>query len=131
MQPAADPNLVAGWIALANSDSDTPEHDRHFWAFERVDDMRSDAAQTWTFILAVLAADQSNRVLENLSAGPLEDYLVDHGAAVIDAVEREAGVNPSFARLLGGVWQNSMSADVWQRVQAVCDRRGWDGNPAA
>jgi hypothetical protein len=131
MQPTADPNLVAGWIALANSDSGTPEHDRHFWAFDGVYRMRWDAAQTWSFILAVLAADQSNRVLEVLSAGPLEDYLVDHGPTVIDAVEREASINPSFASLLGGVWQNSMSAEVWQRVQAVRDRRGWDGNPAA
>jgi hypothetical protein len=130
MQPRADPKLVAAWVALAHSASDTPEHDRHFWAFLTVCEMRSDAQRMWTFILAVLAADQSSKVSECLSAGPLEDYLVDHGLAVIDAVEGEARSNAAFARLLGGVWQNSMSPHVWQRVQSVRHRRGWDGIPA-
>jgi hypothetical protein len=130
MPPHVDLELIAGWIALANSDSGTVEHARHFWAFDHVTDMRNNPEQIWNFVLAVLAADQSRRVLAILAAGPLEDLLVDH-PAMITRVEREARANPQFARLLGGVWQNRMPADVWQRVQAVWDRRGWDGIPEA
>jgi hypothetical protein len=48
---------------------------------------------------------------------------------MIQYIEQEAKADPSFARLLGGVWQNAMTDDVWNRLQAVWDRRGWDGNP--
>jgi len=67
--------------------------------------------------------------MENLSAGPLEDLLAMHGPAIIDRVEAEAARDPTFAKLLGGVWQNRMTDEVWARVQAARDRRGWDGNP--
>ena len=35
--------------------------------------------------------------------------------------------DPAFAEVLGGVWKNSMSDAIWDRLQAVWDRRGWDG----
>ena len=66
-----------------------------------------------------------------LSAGPLEDLLAYHGHLIIDRVEAEARRKPLFAKLLGGVWQNIMPDDIWTRVQAVWDRRGWDGIPEA
>src|SRR5687768_11475068 len=128
MQPPVDANLVDSWIALCHAEEDTPEYDAHFGAFGEWFDMRDEVDSIWALILAVLAKDQSNRVLEDLSAGPLEDLLADHGEEVIDRVEREAKLNPDFARLLGGVWQSHIPLDVWQRVQAVWDRRGWDGN---
>jgi hypothetical protein len=81
------------------------------------------------FVLAVLRRNHSNRVLESLSAGPLEDILATHGERMIDRVEAEARSNPMFARLLGGVWQNKMPDHIWARVQAIWDRKGWDGIP--
>jgi hypothetical protein len=90
-----------------------------------------DPAQAWQFILAVLATDQSNIVMENLSAGPLENLLVQHPAETILKVEAESQTNPAFRKLLGGVWKNDMPDDVWKRVQAVWDRSGWDGIPDA
>jgi hypothetical protein len=48
---------------------------------------------------------------------------------MIERVETEARSNPLFAKLLGGVWQNEMPDHIWRRVQAVWDRRGWDGIP--
>jgi hypothetical protein len=64
-----------------------------------------------------------------LSAGPIEDLLAQHGDAFIDRVEIEARRDPSFAKVLGGVWQNSMSDEVWKRLQTVWDRKGWDDLP--
>jgi hypothetical protein len=48
---------------------------------------------------------------------------------LIDRIEAEARIDASFARLLGGVWKARMSDPLWERVQAVWDRRGWDGTP--
>lgn len=132
MRPHVDPNLVAGWIALTHSDSGTPEYNQHIWADHHVWELCSgDPEAAWQFILAVLEMDRSNPIMENLSAGPLEDLLAKHPQQVIEWVEQEAKTNLHFASLLGGVWQNAMPDDIWARVQAVWDRRGWDGIPAA
>jgi len=59
----------------------------------------------------------------------IEDLLSMHGDKFIDRIEAEARTDPSFAKLLGGVWKSQMSDQLWERVQAVWDRRGWDGIP--
>jgi hypothetical protein len=98
---------------------------------DRGDDLvRRDPDSAWFLILEVLRRDASPQVLEILSAGPLEDLLAKHGPSVIERVESEARANPPLASLLGGVWRNAMTQDVWDRVKAVWDRRGWDGNAA-
>jgi hypothetical protein len=83
----------------------------------------------WAMILAIHSRDQSTRIDQVLSAGPLENLLALHGEGFIGRVESEAQRDPSFAKLLGGVRKNRMSDEVWQRVQAAYDRRGWDGIP--
>jgi hypothetical protein len=64
-----------------------------------------------------------------LAAGPLEDLFGWHGAQFIGRVEQEARNDPSFAQLLGGVWKSTIPENIWLRVQAVWNRRGWDGIP--
>jgi hypothetical protein len=130
MEP--DPKLVDDWIASQFLDLHSAEYELLAYAGEASWDMaRHRPDEAWEFILAVLKANQSSRVLESLSAGPLEDLLANHGPYVIDRVEATARTNVHFARLLGGVWRSTMTADVWERVQSVWDRRGWDGIPAA
>jgi hypothetical protein len=73
--------------------------------------------------------DQSIETIQSLSAGEIEDMLARNGIEMIALVETEARRDPSFAKLLGGVWQNRMADKVWSRLQAVWDRRGWDGIP--
>jgi len=127
-----DSRVVQGWIALQHTDEKSPDYERLFEFWDTVSDLvheRPDAA--WLFVLEVLKADTSNTIMENLSAGPLEDLLAQHGPKLIERVEVEARANPKFAYLLGGVWKNAMSEEIWQRVQKVQDRRGWDGIPAA
>jgi hypothetical protein len=83
----------------------------------------------WRAILAIHRLDQSGRVQEVLSAGPIEDLLAKYGGDFIGRVEQQAREDPTFAKLLGGVWKNAMTDEVWTRLQAVWDRRGWDGIP--
>jgi len=79
-------------------------------------------------VLAVLKLEPDTETMEVLAAGPLEQVLANHGAKIIDRVEHLVKSSPAFAGLLGGVWQNAMSDDVWRRVQRIWDRTGWDGN---
>ncbi|BFM14748.1 hypothetical protein R50073_09310 [Maricurvus nonylphenolicus] len=99
------------------------------WANDRVMDLTYEAPEDlWEIILVVLSKSPSNEVMEILAAGPLEDYLSKLGGVVIEKVEQQAKLDPAFANLLGGVWKNDMSTEVWERVQKVWDRSGWDGN---
>ena len=118
----------------------------HVWTEEQVLVMRDNSSTNWAvenvseieyerpellldLVLEVLELKPSKEVLEILSAGPLEDYLGKLGEQAIGRVEALAISNPAFASLLGGVWQGRMTDDIWSRVQAVWDRRGWDGIP--
>jgi uncharacterized protein DUF6869 len=118
------------WIRMTKAGSGSQVYEDNFWAFEALYDLVSeDPEAAWPMILQILRLDHSPSVMENLSAGPLEDLLAKHGPAFIDRVEAEAARDPIFAKLLGGVWQNRMTDEVWARVQAARDRRGWDGIP--
>lgn len=69
--------------------------------------------------LANTKPDPSHPTFQVLAAGPLEDLLGAHGAVLIERVEVEARRNPAFNLLLGGVWQNEISKEVWARIQAA------------
>ena len=90
------------------------------WAIIELDNM-ADAApeKAWPLILNILEGDQSNEVLQSLSAGPIEDLLVSHGDDFIDRIEAEAGKNKAFKKCLGGVWKSDMDDPIWKRVEAV------------
>ena len=76
----------------------------------------------WLAINQLLTAELTKDQLAVLAAGPMEDLLVHHGNAFIDRVEFEASRNPRFNFLLGGVWQNSIVADIWDRIKlARCE----------
>ena len=99
------------------------------WASDKISDLAVDnPEQLWEIILEILKRDPPTEVIEVLAAGPLEDYIAQLGERVIDKVESQAAVDPKFRSLLGGVWRNSMSEEVWKRVQACRERSGWDGN---
>jgi hypothetical protein len=90
-----------------------------WWTIERFQHLvfeqtRFDPEDAWTCVLRVLAANPSEMVIANLAAGPLEDILNHHGAAFIDRIEAEAGRNPAFRDLMGGVWQRAGNA-FWDR----------------
>jgi hypothetical protein len=122
--------IAEAWIRVMKADDGSPEEADNDWAFSIVYDMIDDDPEHgWPMILEILRRDDGVAILEVLSAGPLEDLLAKHGPAFIDRVEAEARRNPVFARLLGGVWKNQMTDEIWARVLAVWDRRGWDGVP--
>ena len=122
--------LVTAWIECHTTESGASRNDETFWSVEQLWELsRNDPETAFDVILSILQADDTFPIVAVLSAGPLEDLLAHHGPAFIDRIEDEASRNPRFRHLLGGVWKNSMTDEVWNRVQACWDRHGWDGIP--
>jgi hypothetical protein len=123
-------HTAEAWLSYWNAPIGSPTREMLYWVSDRIRDLLDrEPDELWQFILLVHRKDQSPAIHQVLSAGPLEDLLSTHGRVFIERIEREAIADHSFAQLLGGVWRNRMSEDVWARVQAVWDRRGWDGIP--
>lgn len=122
--------LAADCVLYWKAPEDSVARESLSYAGDREYDLvREEPDVAWQLVLSVLRLDTSPEIQEVLSAGPLEDLLSKHGEFIIGRVELQAKADPAFARLLGGVWKNSMSESVWSRVQAVWDRSGWDGAP--
>jgi hypothetical protein len=114
-------DFVTAWIAYQEAEEDSPEQERLQWVSDQVIfwglDQEGDAL--WEFVLEAYERELSPGVIGVLAAGPLEDLLARQGAEFIDRVEELARKDPKFNYLLGGVWRNKMTDDVWQRVQAA------------
>ena len=117
-------DIARHWIAKWSLEVDDPEPDYDHMLFDRdIEPSKWLAAVAVTLELIPPEDDDPDNLLGNLAAGPLEDLLAYHGSEMIDEVELLARRNPDFSYLLGGVWQNLMSDDVWKRVQAAASRR--------
>jgi hypothetical protein len=133
MTPDEVATLAAGFIAhtsrryVWDKDNVLKERDRSDTQGEMnriFDAIYSSPADLWEVILEVLRQTEDKEVLAVLAAGPLEDYLGKCGESVIERVEAQAAADPKFKHLLGGVWKNAMSDEVWRRVCA-CRSEVW------
>lgn len=130
--PVPLPQLLDEWLEwaewVARPDRD-PAQAGNLTGFDEFDwVVRNKPELAWQAIIAALHDPRFGVHLGLLAAGPLEDLLSAHGQSFIDRVETQARSNPEFASMLGGVWRHQMTEEVWGRVQAVWDPRGWDGS---
>jgi len=121
--------LAEAWITYHRADCNSSESRATAWSTDLYDLEDHHPELLWRLILAIHKRDQSARIQQVLSAGPVESLLTQHGGRFIERVEAQAKADPAFAALLGGVWQNEMPEAIWRRVQQVGDRRGWDDIP--
>jgi hypothetical protein len=75
--------------------------------------------ECWGVVLNILSRTNDEWVLTNLAAGPVESLLANHGEMTICWIEDEAKKNQRFRMMLGDVWRNLISDEVWQRIQRV------------
>jgi hypothetical protein len=109
-------NWIAAYIDIYDSSEDLEENHPSYWAIERFVDLEAEFPETcWVAILTIVAKQPSNRILENLAAGPLEELLELHGVGYIDRIEKEAHVNPEFRNLLNSLWKITDEA-IWKRI---------------
>jgi len=124
MNKADFDKLVDAWIAgvvLGRDDRGRPteEYEKNWWALEIVINWTYDNQHEllWSFILAVHARDTDNETSDYLAAGAVEDLLSEFGNDYIERVEALAASDVRFKSMLCGVWQNTMSDELWSRLQ--------------
>lgn len=126
MTEAEKEKLVAEWIEFQSIPLEEQSRDFRkkyaqselFGSVEKLNEVcRTNPELAWEMILRIHRAEHNEYVTANLAAGLLEDLLADYGEQFIERVEIEARRDPKFNFLLGGVWQNSMTEDIWRRVQ--------------
>ena len=116
--------LVASWLLLQRTPEAGSAREDLAWVVEKVWDLCDDAPnEAFEFILAVLAQDASGTTMAILCAGPLEALLRKHGPRIISRVERRARRDANFTKLLGHVWKDTLSNQIWTRLQTVRERQ--------
>lgn len=110
---------VTSWVQLQDTWRSSKDDNPFFWAAEKFYSLMSDNPDLcWRAILKILELSPNDTVISNLAAGPLEDLIHYHGESFINKIEEEARKNPSFRKLLGGVWETG-NRDIWCRVEAI------------
>jgi hypothetical protein len=120
MDEAELDTIVTAWIAGEQAKRGSPEYETNWWALSQVMDwaLEGEGDRLWLFVLEAYKRDLPEKVIAVLAAGPLED-LPKRGADFIDRIEELARKDPKFNHLLGGVWRNTMTDEVWQRVPII------------
>ncbi len=103
------------------------------WAWDQVDaEGFHDPIEKWRQILALLAAAPDDWQIGLLGAGPLEDLLRYHTAAVVDLVEAEVLTNARLRLAIQHVWTRSSVSHRTDEALARIDRliaRAAEGPP--
>jgi hypothetical protein len=112
--------IAKSWILMHKAESGSHDYEENFWAFDKLYKLCDEAPdQGFEIIEEIVRIDSSDRILSNIAAGPMEELLVKHGSQFIDRVERLAASNDKFRKMLGAMWKNEISDDIWARVKRV------------
>jgi hypothetical protein len=113
--------LATEWIRA--TETELNDSDDLHWSVDTVIGMphKGQFPELWEFIKVVYQMEMADEAWAVLAAGPVEDLLAKAGAQYIDEVEALSRKDKTFRNLLGGVWQNTMPEDIWDRV---CQARG-------
>ena len=123
MDAASDIDIAKAWVAMHKAEKGSEVHDANFWAYMSLDELRdSNLERYWKIINEIRHLDDSDLVLSNLAAGPIEDLLVNSGNIFIERIEACAKVDERFRVMLGMVWKNDMPDDIWERVERASSR---------
>lgn len=94
------------WAFLAATD---------FWLEEQWNNL-------WELVKSVAEhpTEIDDATLAVIAAGSVEDLLSKCGRQFIDKIEALAHTNERMAKMLTGVWRNSIDPQVWNRVVRFC-----------
>lgn len=116
--------LARAYIRFAHADEGSAEFEANFWASDAMlAASMSEPERVWAMIKQIIEQDSTLQVMQILSAGPLEEALVHHGPAMIDAIEDDVVNSAKLRELLGGVWRSDIDERVWKRIEAIRHRR--------
>lgn len=117
-----DEHFINEWIKHQQESYNNDDAELH-WTDDYLINLtlKGDIEALWKFVLRAYKKDLSQEVIGILSAGALEDVLAVKGEEYIGRIELLAANDQRFKYLLGGVWQNAMSDEIWSRVQAASE----------
>ncbi|MBQ0936425.1 DUF6869 domain-containing protein [Ideonella paludis] len=98
--------LVTAWLT----------YQRNWWAFEALDDLiRESPVDAWETLLALIDSAEPE-MLEQIGAGPLEDFVGAHADTYIERLEQEASTNLAFQKAMKSVWLKPGENGVVERL---------------
>ena len=111
------------WIEDCRTKPDgqwTPE-DEHLKALfgDTPDKSLADPERALVTLFAIMQLTDDPQVHGRLAAGPLEDFLGQHGEAYCDVFHTLALEHRRLREVLDGVWQGSMPKNVWRRIEIL------------
>jgi hypothetical protein len=104
--------LAESW--MTKPDTEWTEDSESFYGL-----FHSAPSQALAVIFAIMQMTNDKKVLGSLAAGPLEDFLGVQGEAYIDTIQNLAFEQRRLREVLDGVWQGSMSTNVWRRIETL------------
>lgn len=78
---------------------------KNWWAYDSVNKVCLEQPEdAWLLLQELVEMAETRRILEDVGAGPLEDFVRQHGEQYIGKIETLVGKNPRFKKALGVVW---------------------------
>lgn len=107
MQPDEELRVAHSWL----------EVQRHWWAWEQVHRLsEGDPHAAWSLLGTLVDLADSDELLGDIGAGPLEDFVRAHATQFIRELEMKAATDPRFRRLLSNVLIPSGNDEVSRRL---------------
>lgn len=70
-------------------------------------------------MFAIMQITDEEKILAELGAGPLEDFLGVQGEAYVNIIHSLALEHKRLREVLNYVWQGAMSKQVWHRIEIL------------
>jgi Family of unknown function (DUF6869) len=81
--------------------------------------LHSEPDRALAAIFAVMQLTDDQKVLGQLAAGPLENFLGVHGREYLRLFHTLALEHRRLREVLDGVWQGAMPKDVWHQIETL------------
>ncbi len=112
--------LANAWILAHKIGYENQGYDEYCWAVnELIEKVHDDPEIVWDLILEIIMLDNSEDILNNVGAGPLEDLMVYHGEKFIDRIEQEAANSLLFQSAMQSVWLDSEDTTLCNRFYEI------------
>jgi hypothetical protein len=116
-------------VDAADDDPNFKRSSEAWWRIQKI--VRRDPDKGWALLLALLDRAPNEDGLGLLAAGPIEDFVREHGSAFLDRIDLAAAESERLRRALSWTYGwNVMPADVADRLMRHFsdeDREYWLG----
>jgi hypothetical protein len=102
--------LADAWVVLQ----------QHWWAYgQLVRVCEFHPRRAWSILMLLATRAKTKELVEDLGAGPLQDFVRHHGPAFVGRLEQQAIANPRFRKALRHVDLPQATDPVSQRLIAL------------